>query len=380
MSKRRFYKLLPILLIIILGLVLIIFIDDSESVNEKRDYFKNKTKPKESSLSLLMVGDALIHGSVYKDAKIGNDDYDFSHMFDYIRPIIKNYDLAFYNQESIIGGNHLGFSSYPCFNTPHQFADLMVDMGFNMVSLANNHSLDKGEAGIINSTNYWQTKDVLTAGTYLSYDDKYKDKIKVKNNISYALLSYTTTTNGLKVPAGKDYLLDTFDYNKAKADIERIRDKVDLLIVSMHWGYEYINTPANEQKEIANFLSSLGVDIVIGHHPHVIQPIEYIEGTLVIYSLGNFISAQEGVDRLTGLMVSLKINKEEDKDKTIINLSDVEATLIYTYYRNWANFKLIPFDQLTINILPNYEMIYYKYDKIITSMEDSILVTKLNKD
>lgn len=380
MSKRKFYRLLPIFLTIILGLTLIIFTSERESLDKKREHFKPKPKIKESSLSLLMVGDALIHASLYNDAKRGTDDYDFSHMFEHIRPVVENHDLAFYNQETIIGGNHLGFSSYPCFNTPHQFADLMVEMGFNMVSLANNHSLDKGEVGIINSNNYWQTKDVLTAGTYLSDDDKFKDNIKIKNDISYSLLSYTTNTNGLKVPSGKEYLLDTFDYDKASSDIERIRDKVDLLIVSMHWGEEYTNTPTANQKEIAQFLSSLGVDIIIGHHPHVIQPIEYLDGTLVFYSLGNFISAQIGVDRLTGLMASLKVNKTENDGLVTINFSDLEATFLYTYYRNWANFKLIPFDQLTTDVLTNYEEVYNKYNKIVTSMEDSIMVTKLNKD
>lgn len=380
MSKRKFYRLLPIFLIIILGLTLIIFTSERESLDKKREHFKPKPKIKESSLSLLMVGDALIHASLYNDAKRGTDDYDFSHMFEHIRPVVENHDLAFYNQETIIGGNHLGFSSYPCFNTPHQFADLMVEMGFNIVSLANNHSLDKGEVGIINSNNYWQTKDVLTAGTYLSDDDKFKDNIKIKNDISYSLLSYTTNTNGLKVPSGKEYLLDTFDYDKASSDIERIRDKVDLLIVSMHWGEEYTNTPTSNQKEIAQFLSSLGVDIIIGHHPHVIQPIEYLDGTLVFYSLGNFISAQIGVDRLTGLMASIKVNKTENDGLVTINFSDLEATFLYTYYRNWANFKLIPFDQLTVDVLANYEEVYNKYNKIVTSMEDSVMVTKLNKD
>lgn len=380
MSKRKFYRLLPIFLIIILGLTLIIFTSDRKSLDDKREHFKPKPKIKESSLSLLMVGDALIHASLYNDAKKGVDDYDFRHIFEYIRPVVKNHDLAFYNQETIIGGNHLELSSYPCFNTPHQFADLMVEMGFNIVSLANNHSLDKGEVGIINSNNYWQTKDVLTAGTYLSDDDKFKDNIKIKNDISYSLLSYTTNTNGLKVPSGKEYLLNIFDYDKVSSDIERIRDKVDLLIVSMHWGEEYTNTPTANQKEIAQFLSSLGVDIVIGHHPHVIQPIEYLDGTLVFYSLGNFISAQIGVDRLTGLMASLKVNKTENDGLVTINFSDLEATFLYTYYRNWANFKLIPFDQLTTDVLANYEEVYNKYNKIVTSMEDSIMVTKLNKD
>lgn len=380
MTKKNFYVVLPILLFIVIVLA-VIYVADRSFLNNKANNIDDKNNITENQLSLVMVGDAIAHAPIYKEAKIDENKYDFRYIFEYIKPIIKKYDLAFYNQETIIGGKHLGLSSYPLFNTPEEFGDAFVDMGFNIVSLANNHTLDKGEKGIINSLNYWKTKDVLTAGSYLSFDERVKDNIKKKNNITYTLLSYTVYTNGLKVPKGKDYLVDIFDYDKVKADVERLRDKVDLLIVSMHWGYEYSNTPNQQQKEIATFLASLGVDIVIGHHPHVIQPIEYIDGTLVLYSLGNFVSAQIGTDRLTGMIASLKISKEVNNDITTINFSDLEVTFIYTYYdKNYSNFKVIPFDQITTDHLVNYKEIYNKYYSIVTSLDNSIMVTKLNED
>jgi poly-gamma-glutamate capsule biosynthesis protein CapA/YwtB (metallophosphatase superfamily) len=327
-----------------------------------------------------MVGDALIHASIYKDAQKTNDSYDFRYIFEYVKSNIADYDLAFYNQETIIGGKELGYSAYPRFNTPQEFGDAMVELGFNLISLANNHTLDKGETGIIHSLNYWKTKAVLTAGSYMSDEEKNGKRIETKNEISYTLLAYTTHTNGLKVPNGKDYLVNVFSYDKVKSDVEKLRDKVDVLIVSMHWGDEYTNIPNKQQRDIANFLASLNVDIIIGHHPHVIQPIEFIGNTLVFYSLGNFVSAQIGVDRLTGMMCSLKITKRVEKEEKHINFSDINATLIYTYYKDWANFKIIPFNIISNDYLIGYRQVYDKYSKIVTSMEESITVTKLRDD
>lgn len=330
-------------------------------------------------LSLVMVGDALIHKSVYNDAYVGNNVYDFKKMFEDIKPIIKDYDLAFYNQESIIGGKTLGISGYPLFNAPDEIGDAMLDMGFNLVSLANNHTLDKKEEGIRYSLDYWKDKDVMTAGSYASEEDRIKDNIKTKNNISYSLLAYTVRTNGLKIPTGKDYLVNVYDKEKVKADIERIRDKVDVLIVSMHWGSEYTNTPTYEEKEIAEYLSSLGVDIIIGHHPHVVQPIDYINNTLVIYSLGNFVSAQDTTNKLTGLMASLNIEKIVDKDKVTINIKDVKGTLIYTYYKNWRNFKVIPYSKLNNSLLSNYQSNYETYSNVIKQYRNEITVDPLEE-
>lgn len=230
-----------------------------------------------------------------------------------------------------------------------------------MVSLANNHTLDRGEQAILNSTSYWKTKDVYTAGSYSSMEDRNRVIVKEKNGIKYALLSYTCWTNGLSIPGGKTYLLNRYDSEVVKKDIESVRDRVDLLMVSMHFGDEYSFTPSSEQKEIASYLASLGVDIVIGHHPHVVEPIEFIDNTLVIYSLGNFISGQRGIEKLTGLMVSVDVIK---KNNGII-LDNVSSELTYTYSDNQkgyrGNFKVYPYSKLTEFLLPNYKMYYNKY-------------------
>ncbi len=383
--KKIVYFLLLLIISLGVGTYWFIFRDKASSDDKKDPVIIEEEKPVVTSIDLIMVGDALIHGNVYLDARVDGGGYNFSHMFENIAPIIKEHDLAYYNQESILGGAEFGYSGYPRFNTPQQFGDNMVELGFNLTSLANNHSLDKGEKGIINSMNFWNTKDVMTAGTYLSEEDRIKDNIKEKKGITYTMLSYTTTTNGLPVPNGKSYLVNVYDAEKVKQDIERVRDKVDLLMVAMHWGVEYQTNPSKEQKEIAAYLSSLGVDIIIGAHPHIIQPVEYIDNTLVFYSLGNFISNQPDYDNLIGLMPSVKITKTTFKGETTIELSDLKNNLIYTYYQGARGlyyhyaYSIMPFEMVTAPYFPGYKNYYDKYVKVIRSLDETMPVTEIEE-
>ena len=375
-------------------------------------------KSSPSSLRLFIVGDALIHKSVYEDAlTIGQQNksaqslhYDFAKMLELIAPISKKHDLAFYNQESILGGTHLGLSTYPRFNSPQEFGLNMLGLGFNLVSLANNHTLDRGEAGVRSMLDFWRKMEarhstLYTTGSFESFKShqKIQHKILYKNDISYAMLAYTYGTNGIPLPQGKEYLVNIYTKEMLKRDIEAIRAEVDLLIVSIHWGVEYTHKPTKEQREIAKFLASLGVDIVIGNHPHAIQPIERIGSTLVFYALGNFISAQVGLQKRVGLIASVQIDKIQNARKNTINhatkshhtkirstkaqrkhkinnriykkipkkikLRNIRADLVYTYYKHeqkMSDFKVYPFGLLNDELLPNYQSIYKDYIKIIS--------------
>ncbi|HHW68850.1 MAG TPA: CapA family protein [Tenericutes bacterium] len=361
-------------ILLLFGSILFVVSCINKRVVEKKYVPSTDNQNSEHKLSLIMVGDALIHGAIYKDAYINNDQYDFSEMFENIRPYVKNYDLAFYNQETIIGGKDLGLSTYPLFNSPEEIGDELVDVGFNMVSLANNHTLDKGEKAILHSLDYWNSKDVIYSGCSYSFEDRNNIETHSVNDIEIAFLSYTIFTNGLKVPNGKEYLVNIYSENQVKKDIEQVKDKVDIIIVSMHWGEEYNHEPNKNQKQIAEYLSSLGVNIIIGHHPHVIQPIEYINDTLVIYSLGNFISAQVGIEKLIGAMVSLEIKKVNYKGHVSVNISNVDTKLLYTYYKNFKDFKVIPFDILDDNILMGYKELESDYTSIIKKYDSTIKV------
>jgi len=373
-KKLKFYSLIFILLfVIVFGCYFIYNYFDNDK-NSKNDDVKQEEKvevPEVNKLSLVMVGDSLIHSAVYIDAK-ENGIYNFKPMLENVKEYISGFDLAFYNQESILGGTELGLSTYPRFNSPYEVGDAFRDMGFNLVSLANNHTLDRGEKAIINSRNYWnQYDDIIVSGSSTSYEERDNIKILEKNGISYALLSYTDLTNGLKTPSGKDYLVDRYSEERVREDITKIRDKVDLLLVSMHFGVEYTHTPTSRQKEIANLLSELGVDIVIGHHPHVVQPIEFIGDTMVIYSLGNFISAQRGIARLTGLMASIDIVKTTYQGESKLELDNPNVELVYTDSvisgKSRYNFKLYNYNDLTDNILPSYKTYQKRYLDIVMS-------------
>ena len=255
---------------------------------------------------------------------------------------------------------------YPLFNSPDEIGSDLVDIGFNMVSLANNHSLDKGERGLNYSVNFWNSQEgVVTAGSYASWEDRDNIKIHEMNGIKYAFLSYTVSTNGLYLPEGKEYLVNVYSDELAKKDIESIRDKVDVVIVAMHWGNEYTHTPTYEEKRIAQYLSSLGVNLIIGCHPHVIQPVDYIGDTLVIYSLGNFISSQRslGLAKIIGLMVGLDIVVDQGK----VTFENINYELLFTYDNRYKDFKIIPFSNLNNDILNNYEQIKEEYMDIVES-------------
>lgn len=353
----------------------------NESVTQKRE-LDNKKKPSNQEekpmifkVSLVMVGDSLIHSAVYVDAKI-EGGYDFRPMLEYMKPIISSYDLAFYNQESILGGEDLGLSSYPAFNSPYEVGDAFLDAGFNIISLANNHTLDRGEQAILNSVSYWKSKNVMFSGSASSFDERNQICVMEKNGIRYALLSYTDYTNDIKVPSGKEYLVNVYDEEQVRKDVEALKNKTDIIMVSMHFGEEYSHTISDRQREIANYLASLGVNIVIGHHPHVVQPTEMIGDTLVIYSLGNFISAQRGIERLTGLLYSVDIVKKEFEGKVKISFENQKATLAYTYsdyssgYRH--NFKLYPYKKLNDTLLSNYEIYYNQFMDIVVGNRQDV--------
>lgn len=369
--------LLVVFSVIVVTFGMLLFLDKGDNVSQKKSQGKNE-EVKETKLSLVMVGDALLHSSVYNDA-YNNGAYDFTKQLEFISPIIKNYDLAFYNQETVLGGTGIGLSDYPAFNSPQEFGDAMIKSGFNIVNLATNHTLDRGEKAILNQAEYFKDKGVLTAGSYSSFDEASKIVIKEKNGIKYALLSYTYGTNGIRIPSGKEYLVNLYSDEQAKRDIEAVRDEVDLLLVSMHWGVEYQHEPTDEQKRQAEYLSSLGADIIIGTHPHVVEPVTYIGDTLVIYSLGNFISAQStnnDYNTMVELMSSVDVIKTTKGGKSSIKLENLNNELLYNYYKKgggkWYNFRVIPFSQMNAQYNSEYKRLYDKYGKVIKMYDENI--------
>lgn len=401
MRKRR-VKLKIKNIVIFLLLLILIPIAITTTLNflseepQKNNTIEEKTQIEEYEANLIMVGDALVHNDLYNDAnRLANyNGYNFKPHIELIKEEVTNYDIAYYNQETILGGTSIGLSSYPAFNSPQELGNAMIDAGFNLVSLATNHTLDRGEKAITLSREYWNKQETVHAvGSYRNNEEKQQIETKILevNNITYAMLNYTYGTNGIAVPSNKEYLVnlwnDTTDYEnykeQVKLDIEAIRDKVDILIVAMHWGIEYTHTPTNMQVKTANFLAELDVDIIIGTHPHVIQPVEWIDDTLVFYSLGNFISAQKSsscsnLKCNVGLMSSLTIKKTIENNEVKIEIKNIKNNLIYTYHKNYTNFKVIPFGNSKIkDYLENYEDVYNQYSDIIKTNEPNIELVPL---
>lgn len=405
LNLKRLFIVIGIGLLLIIGIVLfgIYGIEYLSKDGENKPIIPNtQAAPTEEvyQASLVMVGDALIHSSVYRDANrlAEYNGYDFKPQIEYIKEKTVNYDIAYYNQETILGGTNLGLSDYPTFNSPQEVGDAFIDAGFNLVSLATNHTVDRGKSAVLSSREYWNNQEgVQAVGSYSSIDEKNEIESRVleKNGITYAMLNYTYGTNG--IPVSEDYLVNVWPTNldlnmvssdvkyqeyktTVKNDIEKIRDKVDVLIVAMHWGVEYTHTPTQYEKDMAQFLAENDVDIVIGTHPHVIQPVEWIDDTIVFYSLGNFISAQyqnqgtcSNYKCMVGLMSSLVITKTVLGDNVDIKIDNIKNDLIYTYYTGWSKFKVIPFSDLRIkDYLPSYQSVYDKYSQIISSDDPRI--------
>jgi poly-gamma-glutamate synthesis protein (capsule biosynthesis protein) len=311
------------------------------------------------------IGDILIHDRVYNDAKT-QASYDFKPMFEHIKPILEEPDLLLANQETILGGTAIGVSSYPMFNSPQEVGDALIDAGIDIVSTANNHSLDKGEKGLKASLDYMDQIGLPHVGTSRSANERQTLKIMNINGIKAAYLSYTYGTNGIPVPKGKDYLVNLIDKPFMQEEIHRAKNEADIVIMSLHWGNEYQLQPTDEQKELAKYLVDEGVDIIFGHHPHVLQPMEWIEAkdgrkSLVVYSLGNFLSGQMRDYKDIGGLATVHITKYIDQKGVKIKLSNPSFFPTYVSNKQQKNYRIVPLKEAGSYGMKNAES---KYNEI----------------
>nr|MBF6634769.1 CapA family protein [Planococcus sp. (in: firmicutes)] len=283
-----------------------------------------------ASATLSAVGDILIHERVYKDA-LTEEGYDFNPMLETVKPFMEQADITVANSESIIGGSEIGLSTYPAFNSPYEVGDALKQAGVDVVTLANNHTLDRGVPAIENAVRYWDQIGMVHAGSYLSADDRSAIALMTRNDITFSFLSYTYGTNGIETPAGRDYLVNRIDPAIIQQDLKRAREKSDVVVLNLHFGVEYQKMPNAEQIELAQFAAENGADIILGHHPHVLQPPEWIDTAdgrkvFVVYSLGNFLSGQDEPDRQIGAILHLDIEKKVTADSTAITIQNPAFT------------------------------------------------------
>ena len=275
--------------------------------------------PEETVISFAAAGDNIAHDSVVATAKAaatGSAAYDFSGIYADIKPLISAADLAFVNQEAPVGGAEFGISGYPNFNAPHEMVEGLMDAGFDIFNIANNHMLDKGERGYIGTVNYFSSLPVMMVGGYTKSDYDSIRTIECKG-VKIAVLAYTTLVNYghiNDIAANSKYLIP---YAK-DADIERqvalAKQAADVVIVSFHWGTEDEFSVTKEQQHFAKLCADLGVDVVLGHHPHVIGNVKWVSGesgnqTLVAYSLGNLCSTMLYGKNMVGEILTFDIVK-----------------------------------------------------------------------
>ncbi|MBS4221848.1 CapA family protein [Lederbergia citrea] len=303
----------------------------------------------ESEVVIGGIGDILIHDWVYEDAKTKNG-YDFNPMFDPVRSMLQKPDFLIANQESVPGGTEIGISNYPSFNSPHEIVDALMEAGVDMVTTANNHALDRGEKAILSAISYYEKKYLPYAGTYKSPQDKENMRIISINGIRMAILPYATHTNGIPIPEGKDYLVNMLDKDKVLADIQQAKTKADFIILALHWGDEYQREPNETQKQLAHEFIKAGADLILGHHPHVLQPMEWIEKSdgqkgLVVYSLGNFLSGQLWDYKDIGGMVEVTVKKEykDEESNTFIQKASLHPT--FTASKQFRTYRVYPLDE-----------------------------------
>lgn len=283
---------------------------------------------KDTSISMAVVGDIMCHGPNYKDAyNASTKTYDFSTFFPQIKSYISNADIAVGNLETTFAGGNKAYSGYPTFNSPPQLAKDIQDLGIDVLTTSNNHSMDSGYNGLINTIDTLDNLGISHTGTFKSEEDKNKILIKDVNGIKIAFLSYTYGTNGISIPKGKEYCINLINKDLIKKQLESAKaQNPDVICVSMHWGIEYKLQPNTEQKDLADYLFENGADIILGSHPHVLEPMEKRTVTLsdgtkkdgfVIYSLGNFISAQKDKYTKDSIILNLKITKHSQGNITI---------------------------------------------------------------
>ena len=294
----------------------------------------------------------MCHSTNFKSAyNSETNTYDFSNVFTDIQSYIQNADIAVGNLETTFAGKDFGYSGYPTFNTPEELAKNIVDLGIDVVSTANNHSLDKRYNGLISTLDELDKVGLSHTGTYRSKEEQDTILIKNVNGINIAFLSFTYGTNGIPVPSGKEYCVNLIDENLMLDQISKAKAlNPDIICVNMHWGDEYKLVQNKNQEKLADFLFKNGVDIILGSHPHVLEPMEKRTITLedgttkdgfLIYSLGNFMSGQVIENTRNSIILQLQITKHSNNKITIDSYNYIPTYMLDNGVNSNDRYKII---------------------------------------
>ena len=348
-TKKGNKKLLLILFIILLIFIIFIFNKYNKNANTNTEnnstettLSNNNTKQDTAepiTFTLTSLGDTLCHNTQYWDAyNSKTDEYDFSYVYEDIKNYTLSSDITIGSLETTFAGKEKGYSNYPTFNTPDSLATALKDIGVDVVSLAGNHALDYGYSGLCRTIDVFDNIGLSHLGTYKTAEDQEKILMKDVKGVKIAFINYTYGTNGIPLPSGKDFCVNLIDKDFIKKQINQAKEQnVDMIVACMHWGTEYRTTANSEQKDLANFLFENGVDVILGNHPHVLEPMEKKTITLqdgttkdvfVVYALGNFTADQRDEITRDSAILNLTITKNSNGK---ISIDKVNYIPIYMY-------------------------------------------------
>ena len=286
----------------------------------------------EYDITLMAVGDNLMHMGMVNSGRQDDGSYNFDLLYEDIAPFLEKADISIINQETIFGGNELGFSGYPYFNSPTEVGDALVKAGFNVVLQSSNHTLDQGVNGMLNAIEFWkQYPEVLMVGIHDKYEGEREIPTMEVKGVTFAVLNYTYGPNFGSYPKNTEGMYDilcaydessrVIDYTELNpdviSDIKRAKEIADIVIVCPHWGEEYRLEPTSYQEKFAKEMTDAGADLIIGAHPHVCEKVEYVRAdngneSLCYYSLGNYISTQQNRDSMLENMAWVTFHVTED--------------------------------------------------------------------
>lgn len=379
-------------------------VENIQTINSLENEFFEETnivesekniEPKETPITFNMtaIGDTLCHNTQYWDA-FNNEskEYDFSYVYEDIKYYTKTADITIGSLETTFAGEDRGYSNYPTFNSPDSLATALKKIGVNVISLAGNHALDYGYDGLCRTIDVLDDAEISHLGTYKTTEAQEKLLIKNVKGVKIAFINYTYGTNGIPVPSGKEFCINLIDKNLIKKQVEQAKaQNVDMIVACMHWGTEYKTTANSEQKELADFLFQNGVDIIIGNHPHVLEPMEKKTITLedgttkevfVVYALGNFTADQRDEITRDSAILNLNITKNVDGK---ISINKVDYVPIYMYKNINAKthkFKILDIEKslLAYESGDNSVVDLALYNKLKTQLEKikSILGEEIN--
>lgn len=308
--------------------------DAKPAVTQKKDE-EETTAPQDTKATIVAVGDNLIHNTLIAAGEMEDGTRNYNSFYENIKQYIEPADLAIINQETMLGGDVKEYSGYPMFNTPWEVGEAAINAGFDVFTCATNHTMDVGSAGVEKECEFFANHpEVLHTGTYANTEDYNAIAYKEVNGIKFAFLNYTYGTNGISVPNDKKYLVKMLTEENVRKDIPEARKNADVVIVFPHWGTENSHDVSEQQKKYCKIFMELGVDIVIGTHPHVLQPVEWItddatgKKMLVYYSIGNFISHQVNLNQMCGGMAEITVEKKNGE----ISITNAKLSPVIDYY------------------------------------------------